>query len=100
MLGDLANSQPRTEATGRSAGGILHPVPPVPMVLQVCFRSPDCEAVSVTPLTAALPCSKSAPARPLFVDMLWKTQPNTLSTLSYIFYESVGVWLHVHLTPA
>lgn len=61
VLADLATSQPRTEATGRSAGGMLPPVPPVPMVLQVCFRSPDWGTGFSNSLAAALPCSKSAP---------------------------------------
>lgn len=97
MLGDLANSQPRTEATGRSSGGILLSVSHIPMVLQVCFRSPDCEPghfllVSVTPSLSHFP---PAPTCPLYVDMFWKTDPNTENNLWNKWYVFVGVWLHV-----
>lgn len=55
--------QPRTEATRRSADGILHSVSLVPMVLQVCFRR-DCNCepghvllVSLTPSQPHFPAA-------------------------------------------
>lgn len=55
--------QPRTEATRRSADGILHSVSLVPMVLQVCFRR-DCNCepghvllVSLTPSQPYFPAA-------------------------------------------
>lgn len=79
------------------------------MVLQVCFRR-DCNCepghvllVSLTPSQPHFPdaclhlhlCTYA----PLYVEIFWKTDPNTLRHLCNIKYVIVCVWLHVCLAP-